>query len=506
LNLNNEFALDDLYKIIPLFFTAVILMAIAYFLPFSQTNVLFLIFSTFFFSIAISIQVNKNSYFFSIYLWSVFYFFFPKKPLVSGLDSVLELLVNLPIEISNNVYFSFYDIINSIILIAILNKVLKNKFENKTGQKLIKIFSSLILIALIQNIFYNIFLVEKLGSNFLEQYHFFLQLFSGLIFSSIIYLSLKNTKQINYIFSLAILSSLITAFEYYLAITGLLPDVLKYFILDYRGGLRSLIHSGSLMSGHILFIGFLGLLRKRSFYSLTLIFLLIPPAFFTYERSVALLFIITAIIFSINTFYISRENFLRFSLVGAISILLISPLIFQFNSSIAENFDSTLNQSQYADSRIKSQGWFTFQSSDDRFSMALRGLDIFYKYPVLGCGPGNIRLMMGFQEVIPHANIFFMNQRTIQGYFDNINGYHISNAHNIYINFLAELGIVGIFILFQLIKIIFKESKKYGFLLNKNIIGISGIISFMFYGLFQVTPLSFPVILFLFRTMEIDST
>ena len=268
MNLNNEFALDDLYKIIPLFFTAVILMAIAYFLPFSQTNVLFLIFSTFFFSIAISIQVNKNSYFFSIYLWSVFYFFFPKKPLVSGLDSVLELLVNLPIEISNNVYFSFYDIINSIILIAILNKVLKNKFENKTGQKLIKIFSSLILIALIQNIFYNIFLVEKLGSNFLEQYHFFLQLFSGLIFSSIIYLSLKNTKQINYIFSLAILSSLITAFEYYLAITGLLPDVLKYFILDYRGGLRSLIHSGSLMSGHILFIGFLGLLRKRSFYSL----------------------------------------------------------------------------------------------------------------------------------------------------------------------------------------------------------------------------------------------
>ena len=73
--------------------------------------------------------------------------------------------------------------------------------------------------------------------------------------------------------------------------------------------------------------------------------------------------------------------------------------------------------------------------------------------------------MMGFEEVIPHANIF-MNQRTIQGYFDNINGYHISNSHNIYINFLAELGIIGIFILFQLIKIIFKESKKYGFFIQ----------------------------------------
>ena len=327
MNLNNEFSLNDLYKIIPLFFSAIILMAIAYFLPFSQINVFLLIFSTFVFSIATSILVNKNSYFFSIYLWAVFYFFFPKKPLVDGLDSVLELLLNLPSEISNNVYFSFYDIINSIILIAILNKVLKNKFENKTGQKLIKIFSSLILIGLIQNIFYGLFLVEKLGSNLLEQYHFFLQLFSGLVFSSLIYLSLKNTKQINYIFSLAILSSLITAFEYYLAVVGLLPDVLKYFILDYRGGLRSIVHSGSLMSGHILFIGFLGLLRKKNFYSLPLIFLIIPPAFFTYERSVSLLFIITTIIFSINTFYISREKFFKFSLVGAISILLISPFI-----------------------------------------------------------------------------------------------------------------------------------------------------------------------------------
>ena len=249
MNLNNEFSLNDLYKIIPLFFSAIILMAIAYFLPFSQINVFLLIFLTFVFLIATSILVNKNSYFFSIYLWAIFYFFFPKKPLVEGLNSVLEIMLNLPSEISNNVYFSFYDIINSIILITILNKVLKNKFENKNGQKLIKIFSILILIGLIQNIFYGLFLVGKLGSNFLEQYHFLLQLFSGLVFSSLIYLSLKNTKQINYIFSLAILSSLITAFEYYLAVAGLLPDVLKYFILDYRGGLRSIVHSGSLMSG-----------------------------------------------------------------------------------------------------------------------------------------------------------------------------------------------------------------------------------------------------------------
>ena len=32
MNLNNEFSLNDLYKIIPLFFSAIILMAIAYFL------------------------------------------------------------------------------------------------------------------------------------------------------------------------------------------------------------------------------------------------------------------------------------------------------------------------------------------------------------------------------------------------------------------------------------------------------------------------------------------
>lgn len=481
-------------------------MAIAYFLPFSEINSILFIFFMFVFSIITLIQVNKNSFFFSIYLWAFFYFFFPKKPLVSGLGSVLEILLNFSGEISLNVHFSFYDIINSIILISILNKSFKNKFENETSRKLIKIFASLILIGLIKNIFYALFLIEKLGPNYLEQYHYLLQLFSGLVFSSIIYLSLKNTQQINYLFSLAIISSLITAFEYYLAIAGVFPDVLKYFILDYRGGVRSIIHSGSLMTGHIFFIGFLGLLRKRSFYSLLLILLLIPPAFFTYERSVILLFVIATVIFFINTFYVSREKFFKFSLLSAILIFLISPFILKSYKVIFEDFDSFINESQYADSRIKSEGYFSFQSSDDRFSMLLRALDVFYQYPVLGCGPGNIRLMMGFQEVEPRANIFIMNQNTIQGYFDNIDGYHVSNAHNIYINFLAELGIVGIFILFQLIKIIFKESKKYGLLSNKNIIGISGIISFMFYGLFQITPLSFPIILFLFRTIEIEST
>ena len=73
---------------------------------------------------------------------------------------------------------------------------------------------------------------------------------------------------------------MITISEFFLVrFTDFLPGAIKYFSLNFRGAIRSIIHDGSIPTGMILFYGLLGLLgllnkNKRLIYVLP--FLLLP--------------------------------------------------------------------------------------------------------------------------------------------------------------------------------------------------------------------------------------
>ena len=483
-------------------------MYIGYFFEYTPFNIL--IFFGFLILLFLSIfqYLIKNNLFYSFYTWAFFFLLFPKKSLVLGLDSVLQNLIKLPNELLIGTHFSFYDIVNAMILFSITFKISKilSSNQNNLSKRLITIFTLLFLAAILQNIYFNFFLINQLGSNYLDQFHYTLQIIEGILFSFVLFYSIQNKKHINLIFNIAIFASLTVLIEFYLvSFTDLLPDFVKYFSIDYRGGFRSFIHSGSLMTGFILFIGFLGLIYKRNYFSIFLGLLFIPVIFYTYERSIFLLFVITILLFSIHLILTVAKNNVHIFIYVTTLFLILFPLYNAQFENLVDNVNENLNTSSYVDGgRIKNEGWFAFQSSSDRKALLVRGLDVFYSYPLLGCGPGNIRLMMSNSSIPARSNIYKMSQEEIQGYNDLISGYHITNTHNLYINIIAEFGIIGIIFLFTIINIFLSKILATSISDKRKIVGLCGLTSLLSYGLFQIEPLSFPLYIFLLRILDLD--
>ena len=480
-------------------------MYVGYFFEYSMINLLFFILLLFILFFLTFLVLNKNDLFFAIYTWMFFYLIFPKKSIVVGLNSVITNMVNLSDDLLIATKFSFYDIMNSMILAIILYKILflKEIKHNNFSKTFVTIFSLLLAVGILQNIYFNLFLTSQFGENYLNQFHYLLKIVEGLIFSVAIYYSINSKQQLNLLFNIAIFASIITVIEFFLAqYTSFLPDFIRYFVIDYRGGFRSFIHSGPLIVGMVLFYGFLGILYKRNYNFIFLIILMILPVFYTYQRSIMLLFIVSSILFFFLS--IKYKNLLEKIIQGTILLLLIVPLFYASFTIFFNSFDENFNISSVDGTVIKADGWFNFTSSDPRNAVAKRGLDVFYAYPLFGSGPGNIELMMSSDQIIPKANLSNMNQETIQGYYDVITGYHPTDPHNFYVRIIGEYGIFGIMFLIILGYLFFSKIIKINIVNNEKMIAICGISSISLYALLQTFPISFPLLIFLFRIMDID--
>ena len=372
---------------------------------------------------------------------------------------------------------------------------------NDLSKRLFLLFSSLFFTALISALYYNLYLSIFLSTNYLAQFDNLLHIYEGLIFSIVIFLGVKQQADYHTIYKLLLLTVLITISEFFLVrFTDFLPGAIKYFSLNFRGAIRSIIHDGSIPTGMILFYGLLGLLgllnkNKRLIYVLPFFAITL---FNTYERSSILLGIIS---FSTYIFFRFR-SYLSFNItMTTLGLLLFTILLLPKDglSRLSDSFDKGFN-SNMDGSAIKAEGWFTFSSSGEREGALKRGMDVFYFNPFLGAGPGNLEALMSSSMVPMKANFHTMSTSEFQFYQKIASGNRPTDSHNLYVRIIAEYGIFGIIFLVFFIHIVIFCIFNQKTINNINSIGIAGIYAIFAYGFFQTFPISYPMLI-LFLSM-----
>ena len=493
--------ISNFHQIFLLYLASTFVFIHAYFSSSSVPNI-FTLFALLIILLVLFINFfHKNNLFFSVYTWFFFFIFFPKKQVVFGLDSVLTNLIG----VSDNLYmlpeFSFYDLINFIIIIGITTRVFSSNIKiSNSENELFKIFLLPLFSGFLMILYYNFFLLNKFSSFPFDQFHHLLKMFEGSIVCLAILKSI-NKNNIHLVFNIFVLGLFVTVAEFFLvAFTDFIPEIVIYFSLDYRGGFRSVIHSGSLTAGMILFYGFLSLLRKTNFLSaLIMSFFVLLPVYFTFQRSIMLLFVISIIFFTYQQ--IKLKKYLSNHITLIFLIISFFPLINMFSNNLSL-IDNALNSTEDLE-EIKPGGFFSYESSGGRAGAAKRGLDVFYSYPILGSGPGNLKHMMISPSISSQSNTFNMSTIEYQNYIDIITGYHPTDPHNYYIKKIAEYGIFGILFLFQFLYYLLSKSVFRSEMNIKYLIPNSGIIAILIYGLFQPFPISYPCLIFLIKWINL---
>tara|TARA_Y100000590_G_C15731053_1_gene1017041 strand:+ start:2076 stop:3416 length:1341 start_codon:yes stop_codon:yes gene_type:complete len=437
-------------------------------------------------------------------MWLFFFLLFPKKPVLPVLDSLLTNGMSLSDNLLLPTNFSFYHIINFFILLSISYKIFSSIYIEFTylSKRLFLMFSTIFSTSIIATLYYNLFLSKSLSTNYLAQFDHLLHLYEGLIFSIVIFLGIRRKEDYYIIFKLFLLTVFVTCAEFFIArYTDFLPGAIKYFSLNYRGAFRSVIHSGSLASGMILFYGLLGLLGlvKRNKYILLFFPIIALSVFNTYERSSILLLIISSVIFLFFQFrqYLSFNRIMTALVILFLTVNILPKDIFsRFNDTFNESFNTNIVDG----SLIKGEGWFNFSSSKDRSAARKRGMDVFYFSPFFGAGPGNLEKMMTSNIVPMKANLSIMEDAEFQFYNKIATAYHPTDPHNFYVRVIAEYGIFGLIFLLMFFYIIIFNASTAHKVTGINSIGYCGIYSIIGYGFFQTFPISYPMII-LFLSM-----
>jgi len=496
----NQIIISNFHQIFLLFLASTFAFIHAYFSSYTVPNI-FILFALLIILLVLFINFfQRNNLFFSVYTWFFFFIFFPKKQIVFGLDSVLSNLIGVSDILYMLPEFSFYDLINFIIIISIAIRIFSSNIKiSRSDHKLVKIFLFPLFSGCFMILYYNFFLLNEFSVFPFDQFHHLLKIFEGSIVCLAILKSINN-ENIDLFLNLFVIGLFVTVVEFLVTFTGLVPEIVKYFSLDYRGGFRSIIHSSSLTVGTILFYGFLSVLHKKNFLSALIIsFFVLLPVYFTFQRSIMLMFVISFIFFAYKQ--IKFKKYLSNPI--AIILLFISflPLINIFSNNLSR-IDNILNTREDI-GEIKPGGFFAYESSGGRSAAAKRGLDVFYSYPLLGSGPGNLKHMMMSPSIPSQSNTFNMSAFEYQNYIDIITGYHPTDPHNFYIKIIAEYGLFGIVFLFQFLYYLLSKSIFKSGMNIKYLVPNSGIVAILIYGFFQPFPISYPYLIFLIKWINL---
>ena len=224
------------------------------------------------------------------------------------------------------------------------------------------------------------------------------------------------------------------------------------------------LRSGGLVLGFFLFvINFWNtylIKEKKSFLIKTTIYfteiLIFTGIFLTGERANSLKALLCC---AFILFFIRLKN----KLILTILLLLIPVIIFYSSKNINDRYTAYIN--------LLDHNKFIYNTEHGAHYDA--ALSIFAKYPILGVGNKNFR--------IECAKDVYSNPKFIK-----TTGRCSTHPHQIYFEILAELGLIGFFLIFGFIFInIYKAIKIY--LVSKNLILLSSI-SFLFSSLVPLIP------------------
>ncbi len=548
--MNKQLKTNDLksFTIIGTFFLfGILLMYFGYFKIASDKNI-------FLYSIALSSWMILYAVIFgfflkpiySLYSWFSFLLFFPKKPINSD---YLNYIFGKLFSIDGSLIFSLYEVLEVGILLTLVIAIVKN-----TSKKIDAIEIALYLI-IVFGVFHIVNQYENINN--ILTYQSLMPIIEGAVLYKAFYL-IKSRKQLELIFSLFIVLALVLFAEYTLGRLNILPNSINYYIFNYRNAFRSTLVSSDLLIGLLLIVSSiislyrykisLNLKDKVFYISIFIIsnYLIIE----TYNRTPFFALVIITILFAVYSkeflniilyvlliafvlFPISKyassvkiPNYHKYAIEHHISIDEAARL-FRVKASLSE-VDLINHISKYATEHHISideaarlfyvqmssievdsinhnfdrrGGYYSTHSIFDRIGALLRGLDALIYTNFLGSGPGELVKMMSSDKVPSYVGQFITKDEIKESYERIRLGKHVTNTHILYVNLLAEYGVIVL--LFFIIFLYKVYSLLYRWVCNKendNLLNISLliVIAYIMYYCLQVSPNKIAIALFFF--------
>ncbi len=361
---------------------------------------------------------------------------------------------------------SYFDIIQTLAVLHIIILLLITKRRvliPKNIWSLIYLFFFTILVSTIFGVIkyyysYQSFPSQLLLGNIVED---FINPFYGLIILLGLFTFITQYSQVEKIIKI-------------FAISGILI-LLDYFIFDFLGLFKFLLiwvsqggrHKGFFF-GDYMANGLFGvitsfamayfILKNKKNYLLPFLLLMLFPIQATYERTVYIAYFTGLITFALIYFQKVKTKYKVFLFF----FLIIASLIFIYNAS---SFNDSLN-SFYA-GNVRKTDFTDSQSFYSRLAAWFRSFDVFvYLFP-FGTGEGLSQQYLN-AHFIPQLTGGLINQKSYVMYSSLISGVKTTKAHNIFVHYVSEHGLLGLITIYIFIKTILRNysfSKK---LMNKH--------------------------------------
>ena len=269
---------------------------------------------------------------------------------------------------------------------------------------------------------------------------FLILIIVGLYSSSLVNFELDSIffKSVNYVYWV-LLVHIIIMLRYYMNLVGLLKHVLPFFVmLIFYSYTRELIPKNLFFTHYIssntvsfLFVCFTTpvfiYLRvykqnvKLSYFVLGLVLFSLLLG----GRRAGFVLVLMSAFFALNLNSINIRSVLKFCLA---SLLLILALNLNFVSSSIESKSARIHSLIYSSEEIIDD-----RSYQTRLAMIEKGLIIFDENKIFGVGIGNFT----------NINVRFTNRFSNTDIVTNKSSINDTSAHNSYIQFLAELGLIA---------------------------------------------------------------
>ena len=486
------------------FIVNVVIMAVGYFLNYSKTAFTIYIFLLLIVGTSYCVY-GRNRYTVSqnLYYWLIIFMLFPAKPLTP----IIRGLLNDGLGIQN-VSIAFKDIVEVFMLTTLFLSV-KRQYNKKTKlffhKRELGLLNSLklfILIGFVGIIFSKVVYADIANLNYYQMFEAIKPFIGGyIVLKSFRFLS--GYSDVERLLKVFIITGLVIILEYSLLtyFGDFLPYYVKYYIIDWRGGLRSILFSGSLNIGFalILVVGTSIYFFKKSYNvgHLLLAVLSIILTAQTYERSIVFATIVIAIMLVFH---------LSITLRWMVYVMVVTVFIgLTFGRFDADEVNKTVTA--YLDpDNVKGKEYLATGTLLDRLGASARSLDIFLFNPVFGSGPGNTIALISSTDIptlMPYSSLPDISRNM---YSMIKSGFHPTDAHNLPIKLISEYGFIGLLcvtyfifvIINRYIKFIIKdnnrlkETKSY----QLSALAYSIVFGMMFYYMVQANPLNIEIMAF----------
>jgi len=384
-----------------------------------------------------SIYPERSIYFFFI-IWITFPKFIRSLPFIGVFD--------LP-------GISYFDIIETTMILHIsilmLLKGTNLSMPNRIS-RLTKLFFFTMLISTIIGVVRYNFVIQSLPHLFLlgnvvEDY---INPFNGLIVFLGLFAFINKSEQVEKVLGIFAISGLLIFLDYLILNYFGLFNFLSFWITkgarhggiffnDYQlNGLFCIISSPAILY----FI-----IKRKRYYLIPFVLLLLLPVHQTYQRAIYIGFITGLVMFA----YIFNK---RIRLKKRILFATILIIFISIGSYFSNNLKVGLNDIVSED--IRKGELSDPQSLHARFGAWLRSADLFiYTFP-FGSGEGMSPLYYNARFVPQHTS-FLLTERAGDMYWTRSTGSRTTKAHNIYIHFITEHGILGLIVLIAFLKTLF---------------------------------------------------